>query len=301
MTAAEPVTSPDPAAPGPSVPTWRTALVTGASSGIGREVARQLAAEGTDLVVVAHDAARLDALAAELAVAVEVLVADLADPAQLAAVEARVADADRPVDLVVNNAGFGTYGDLATLDVDGETREIAVNVTAVVRLTHAALGGMLARGRGAVLNVSSVAGLQATPGNATYGATKAFVASFGEAVAGELGGTGVSLTTVVPGFTRTEFAERSGIGGRKIPGPAWQSAEEVAAAALGRYPRRPPVAGPGRPQQGDGGRGQPGPPNPQAPRRRQGGQAHVTLASAQPLRRSRWRRTPPASTAGAGR
>ena len=230
--AADNVTSPTPTAPGPEVSTWRTALVTGASSGIGREIARQLAAEGTDLVVVARDTARLEALAAELAVAVEVLVADLADPAQVATVEARVADAARPVDLVVNNAGFGTYGDLATLDVDGETREIAVNVVAVVRLTHAALGGMLARGRGAVLNISSVAGLQATPGNATYGATKAFVASFGEAVAGELAGTGVSLTTVLPGFTRTEFAERAGIGGRKIPEAARQSASDVAAAAI---------------------------------------------------------------------
>jgi short-subunit dehydrogenase len=231
MTAAEPANSPNPA-PGSVVPTWRTALVTGASSGIGREIARQLAAEGTDLVVVARDAARLEALAADVAVAVEVLVADLADPAQTAAVEARLADPGRPADLVVNNAGFGTYGDLATLDVDGETREIAVNVTAVVRLTHAALAGMLARGRGAVLNISSVAGLQATPGNATYGATKAFVASFGEAVAGELAGTGVTLTTVLPGFTRTEFADRAGIGGRKIPEPAWQSASDVAAAAI---------------------------------------------------------------------
>jgi uncharacterized protein len=159
-------------------------------------------------------------------------VADLADPAQLAAVESRVADGASPVDLVVNNAGFGTYGEFVALDVDGETREIAVNVAAVVRLTHAALGGMLARRRGAVLNVSSVAGLQATPGNATYGATKAFVASFGEAVAGELAGTGVTLTTVLPGFTRTEFADRAGIGGRKIPERAWQSAADVAAAAL---------------------------------------------------------------------
>ena len=100
----------------------------------------------------------------------------------------------------MNNAGFGTYGDFAALDRDGEAREIAVNVTAVVRLTHAALDGMLARGHGAVMNISSVAGLQATPGNATYGATKAFVASFGEAVAGELAGTGVTLTTVLPGL-----------------------------------------------------------------------------------------------------
>lgn len=216
----------------PETPTWRTVLVTGASSGIGREMARILAAEGSDLVVVARDEARLKALAAELPVAVEVLPADLADPTQLAAVERRVIDPDRPVDLVVNNAGFGTYGNLVDADIDAESREIAVNVTAVVRLTYAAVGAMIARGRGAVLNVSSVAGLQATPGNATYGASKAFVASFGESVAGELAGTGVTLTTVLPGYTRTEFAERAGIGGRSIPGPAWMAATDVAAQAL---------------------------------------------------------------------
>jgi short-subunit dehydrogenase len=218
--------------------TWSTALVTGASSGIGAALARRLAAEGTDLVLVARDGGRLDALAAELAtpaagaVRAEVLVADLAEPGQLGAVEKRLADASRPVDLVVNNAGFGTYGDFAGLDVEGEEREIAVNVLALVRLTHAALGAMLPRGRGAVVNVSSVAGLQATPGNATYGASKAFVATFGEAVAGELAGTGVTLTTVLPGFTRTEFHERAGIGGRKVPGPAWMSAADVAAETL---------------------------------------------------------------------
>ena len=234
MTAADapdPTTTPEASATS-EAPGWRTALVTGASSGIGRELARILAGEGTDLVVVARDEARLKALAAELPVDVEVLVADLADPAQLAAVERRVIDPERPVDLVVNNAGFGTYGDLVDADIDTEEREIAVNITAVVRLTYAGLGAMVARGRGAVLNVSSVAGLQATPGNATYGASKAFVASFGESVAGELAGTGVTLTTVLPGFTRTEFAERAGIGGRSIPGPAWMDAPDVAAQAL---------------------------------------------------------------------
>jgi uncharacterized protein len=233
---ATPAASVDGPAPGSPAPTWRTALVTGASSGIGREIARQLAAEGTDLVLVARGTPRLDVLAAELSaahgVAAEVLTADLGDAAQLAAVEARLADADRPVDLVVNNAGYGTYGSFADLDVDGEAREIAVNVTAVVRLTHAALGGMRTRGHGAVLNVSSTAGLQATPGNATYGATKAFVASFGEAVAGELAGTGVTLTTVLPGYTRTEFHDRAGGRGRKIPDVAWMSAADVAADAL---------------------------------------------------------------------
>ncbi len=228
-----------PAAVGRSRPafSWGAALVTGASSGIGREIARQLAAGGTDLVVVARDRRRLDGLAAELTHrhlgrTTEVLPADLADAAQLATVEARVADSQRPVDLVVNNAGFGTYGPLADADVDLEEREIAVNVLAVVRLTHAAVSAMVPRGHGAVMNISSIAGLQATPGNATYGASKAFVASFGEAVSGELRGTGVSLTTVLPGFTRTEFQERAGIEGRPIPGAVWQSAEAVATTAL---------------------------------------------------------------------
>jgi short-subunit dehydrogenase len=220
-----------------SAPTWPTALVTGASSGIGRELARLLAAEGSDLVVVARDKGRLEDLAAELSgrhpeITVEVLAADLSDPPQLAAVERRVVDTDRPVDLVVNNAGFGTYGNLVDADIEAEEREIAVNVTAVVRLTYGGLGAMVARGRGAVLNVSSVAGLQATPGNATYGASKAFVASFGESVSGELAGTGVTLTTVLPGYTRTEFAERAGVEGRPIPGPAWMAADDVAAQAL---------------------------------------------------------------------
>lgn len=211
---------------------WTRALVTGASAGIGKAIAERLAGAGVQLVAVARDRERLDKLAAELPVDVEVLVADLAEAGQLARVEERLASADRPVDLVVNNAGFGTYGNFADLDIEGEQREIAVNVVALVRITHAAIRAMLPRGHGAILNIGSVAGLQATPGNAVYGATKSFVASFGEAVHGELEGTGVSLTTVLPGFTRTEFAARAGIEGRSIPRPAWQSADEVAEAAL---------------------------------------------------------------------
>jgi hypothetical protein len=220
--------------------TWRTALVTGASSGIGAALARQLAAEGTDLVVVARDKARLEALGAELTgagparggVAVEVLPADLADAGSLAAVEARVAAADKAVDLVVNNAGFGTYGPFIDADIDVEEREIAVNVTALVRLTHAAVRAMVPRGRGAIMNISSMAALQATPGNAIYGATKGFVAMFGEAVSSELAGTGVTVTTVLPGYTHTEFHERAGVEPRRPLGMPWQSAEDCAAEAL---------------------------------------------------------------------
>jgi short-subunit dehydrogenase len=221
---------------GPSA--WATALVTGASSGIGAALARLLAGEGTPLVLVARDGARLEALAAELGdrrgggVAVEVLPADLADPASLSAVEARIADTDRPVDLVVNNAGFGTYGAFMDADIDAEVREIAVNVTALVRLTHAAVRAMVPCARGAIMNISSMAALQATPGNATYGATKGFVAMFGEAVASEVAGTGVTVTTVLPGFTHTEFHERAGVEPRRPLGMPWQSAEQCAAEAL---------------------------------------------------------------------
>jgi len=213
-----------------------TALVTGASAGIGSEFASQLAARGNDVVLVARDRARLETLAGELAarhgVATEVLAADLSDAAQLATVEARLADPDRFVDVLVNNAGFGTNGAFAELDRDVEAREIGLNVVALVRLTHAALGPMIERGGGAVLNVSSLAGGQPTPGNATYGATKAFVTSFTQSVHEEVRGTGVHVTVVCPGFTRTEFQANAGIDSSKVPGFLWQSAGEVAAGAL---------------------------------------------------------------------
>lgn len=196
---------------------------------------RHLAGVGVHVVAVARNADRLAALADELADApgeVEVLAADLADAGQLATVEARLVDGGRPVDLLVNNAGFGTYGPFAGLPIDEEEREIKVNVLAVVRLSHAALGAMSERGHGTIVNVSSVAGLQATPGNATYGATKAFVAGFSEALHEETRGSGVTVTAVLPGFTRTEFQSRAGIEGRKIPDLAWQSAEDCAAQSL---------------------------------------------------------------------
>ena len=142
-----------------------TALVTGASSGIGLAFARQLAATGHDLVVVARDTQRLDSLAKEVGerhgTAVEVLPADLTVPEQLAAVEARLEDADRPVDLLVNNAGFGNNGPLADHSRDAVDREVRLNVLALTRLAHAALPGMLARKQGGMVNVASIAGFQA--------------------------------------------------------------------------------------------------------------------------------------------
>lgn len=208
------------------------ALITGASVGIGEQFARQLADRGHDVVLVARDRARLDALAKEIegrnGIHAEVLAADLTDSAQLATVEARV----RTVDVLVNNAGFGTFGAFHTLDIEAETREINLNVIALVRLTHAAASAMAERGCGGILNVSSIASYQPGPSNATYSATKAFVTSFTEAVHEELKATGVSVTALCPGFTRTEFQVRANAPASEVPGFLWQEAPEVARAGL---------------------------------------------------------------------
>jgi short-subunit dehydrogenase len=212
------------------------AVVTGASTGIGDAFARLLAARAYNLVVVARDAARLDALAKELhaqhATEVEVMAVDLIDDARRATVEARLADTTRPVDMLINNAGFGTYGSFPELDVDAESRMIELNVLALMRLTHAAVGPMVARGRGSILNVSSLGGFQPTPKIATYGATKAFVTSFTQSVHEEVRGTGVKVSCLCPGFTRTEFQERAHVEAQKFPDFVWQTAEQVAAAGL---------------------------------------------------------------------
>ena len=221
---------------------YRTALVTGASSGIGAAFARELAKRGSDLVVVARRTGRLEQLARELhaeyGIAVEVLAADLADPAGLARVEAR---ATAGVDLLVNNAGIGTSGRFADLSVDGEEREVKINVLAVVRLTAAALPGMLARRHGGILNVSSVAGFQALPGSATYSASKAFVTSFSESIAGETHGSGVHVTVVSPGFTRTTMIGE----GTSVPGFLLLEAENVARTALDTVERGGALVVPG--------------------------------------------------------
>ena len=222
-----------------------TALITGASVGIGEQFALQLAARGHDVVLVARDGARLEALAKEIegrnGARAEVLVADLTDPRQLEIVEARA----RTVDLLVNNAGFGTFGSFHALDIDTEVREINLNVIALVRLTHAAASAMAERGRGGILNVSSLASLQPGPFNATYAATKAFVTSFTEAVHEELKGTGVSVTVLCPSFTRTEFQVRANVPAGDVPGFMWQEAPEVARAGLDGLAKNRAVVIPG--------------------------------------------------------
>jgi short-subunit dehydrogenase len=230
--------SPDAPIASPAVSTtWKRALVTGASSGIGDAIARRLAAEGTDLVVVARDRKRLEALAEELTagqgVEVEVLRADLAKRAGVASVVERLRDESAPVDLLVNNAGFGTYGKFVELDPDEEAREIEVNCQALVRLCHAAAPGMVERRSGTIVNVSSLASRAAAPNNAVYAATKAFVSHFSEALHEELRGTGVTVTVVEPGFTRTEFQDRAGLSqDAGMPDFVWQTADEVADATL---------------------------------------------------------------------
>jgi short-subunit dehydrogenase len=221
------------------------ALVTGASAGIGTVFARRLAADGYDLVLVARDRERLEKLAAELPTEAEVLAADLTDAGDLRRVEARCRDGAKPLDLLVNNAGFGTAGTFVELDIDAEEREIALNVTALVRLTHAALGGMVERRKGGIINVSSVASYQPGPYNATYAATKAFVTSFGHAVHHELRGTGVTLTTLCPGATHTEFSDRAGLHGMTGPELFWQGPEPVVDTALKDHRRRAAISIPG--------------------------------------------------------
>lgn len=215
---------------------WNRALITGASSGIGRELARQLAADGSDLVIVARDQERLEALAVELVdehdIEVEVLPSDLADREQLDTVAARIQNEDRPIDLVVNNAGFGLSGLYHELDLAGQTGMVDVNITALHRLSHAAAQVMVPRQRGGILNISSIAGDLVSPRSATYAATKAFVSSFSEALHEELASFGVTVTTVCPGLTRTEFHERADVDSSAYPDKVWQTATDVATEAL---------------------------------------------------------------------
>lgn len=209
------------------------ALVTGATSGLGLEFARQLAASGHDLVLVARDRDRLRSTADELAgqhgVTVEILPADLADRDALAAVEARVAGTEHPVTVLVNNAGFGLTPPFDLNPIADEQRHLDLLVTAPMRLTHAALQQMVPRGAGRIINVSSVAAY--TP-RGTYGAAKAWVLSFSRWANIHYRGRGVRVTAVAPGFVRTEFHQRMAVRTDTIPDALWLTAPRVVRDAL---------------------------------------------------------------------
>jgi short-subunit dehydrogenase len=209
------------------------ALVTGPTAGIGRALTVRLAERGYDVVLVARDRDRLHELADELSQAhgatSEVLVADLSDRPGMAVVEDRLADVSRPVDLLVNNAGFGLKRRFLQNTVEEEQAALDVLVTAVMRLTHAALGPMTARGSGGILNVASVAAYQP---RGTYSAAKAWVTTFGAWAAHEYGPQGVHIMTLCPGFTRTEFHERMGVRRESVPRALWLDVDRVADEAL---------------------------------------------------------------------
>jgi uncharacterized protein len=208
---------------------FRTALVTGASAGIGEAIVRRLAADGVKTIVVARRADRLEALAKELP-GVEVLVADVANSADIDRIVARLTD----VDLLVNNAGLGVHCKAADAPAHHFDNQVAVNIGAVVELSRAAAVAMTARRRGWILNVSSVAGGISTPDNAVYGASKAFVTNFSDALGLELKSSGVMVTALLPGYTHTEFHDVSGSPASEQGAPdwMWQTSAQVAETAL---------------------------------------------------------------------
>ena len=221
-----------------------TALITGASVGIGASYAKQLAATGSDLVLVARDVTRLEALASELksshGVQVEVLQADLSDRAQLDKVCARAARDD--IDLVVNNAGFGIKQPFVGGTIEAEQNLLDVLVTAVMRITHAAMPGMIARDLGGVINVSSIAGWMTS---GTYSATKSWVTTFSESLAMQLRDSKVNVMAVCPGYTRTEFQDRAGMGTDSIPNWMWLHAHQVVPDALKDFNKGKCISVPG--------------------------------------------------------
>lgn len=227
-----------------------TCLVTGASSGIGADVARELAARGHGVTLVARREDRLRELAAELTVEhnirAEVVACDLADPGARDVLAGEVAELDLTVEVLVNNAGFGSAGRFQELDHPRELEMVRTNVEAVVDLCGRYVPGMIERGRGAVLNVASTAAFQPLPRTATYGGSKAFVLSFTESLSSDLAGSGVTATALCPGPVRTEFMDAPGferLGG--TPSFVWTSSADTARAAVRGLERGRRVVVPG--------------------------------------------------------
>ena len=228
-------------------PAKPTALITGASSGLGEVFARTLARRGYDLVLVARREDRLAKLRDELQqqydTRAEVCVADLANPDDVARLEQRIARIDT-VEMLVNNAGFGTAGRFAEVDIAPQADMIQVHVTATVRLTRAALSGMVARGTGSVINVASVAGFLTSGGSVTYCATKAYLISFSQSLDAELRDRGVRIQALCPGFTYTEFhdtAEMENFHRSDVPRFLWLSAQYVVDTSLRALKKRSAV------------------------------------------------------------
>jgi short-subunit dehydrogenase len=213
-----------------------TAIVTGASSGIGLEIARELAKRGYDLVLIARSKERLDRLAADLPTTAHVLTADLADAAARAELPQLVADLGVEPEILVNNAGFSTSGAVAAADVAEEISMLEVDVVAVADLCTRFVPGLVARRKGRVLNVASTAAFQPMPGQAGYAAAKAFVLSYTQALAGELRGTGVTATALCPGPVHTGFGDRAGFVDTEaedaMPAVLWVEAPKVARIAV---------------------------------------------------------------------
>ncbi|MDN7967168.1 SDR family oxidoreductase [Burkholderia multivorans] len=218
-----------------------TAVVTGASSGIGAIYADRLARRGYDLILVARSRTRLDALAQRITSdtrrSVEVIEADLNDRAALAAVEAKLKQ-DASITLLVNNAGIGTHTPLLESDVDAMTRMIDLNVTALTRLTYAAVPGFVARGHGAVINIASIVALSPETLNGVYGGSKAFVLAFTQSLHHELADKGVQVQAVLPGATATDFWQTGGLPIEHLPKSIVMSASDMVDAALVGFERR---------------------------------------------------------------
>ena len=244
-----------------------TALITGASSGIGATYAERLAQRGYDLLLVARDLSRLEALSARLSstfgVKIEVLKADLTDKADLQAVTQRLRS-DSSISLLVNNAGMAMNGKLAEADLDTVDRMILLNVVSLTHLSAAAVTNFTAAGRGAIINIASVVALAPEMFNAVYSATKAYVLSLSQTMYGEVSAQGVQVQAVLPGITRTEIWERSGMDESALPASMIMEVGEMVDAALAGFDQRELITIPSLPDAADwqalvGARGKLGP------------------------------------------